>query len=77
MTITSCANVVVRVQFGSTAFFSKVISGHIRSLAFFVHIFLQKQDKALGMVSLCSARRDTPADILIEIPRSLPDVKVT
>ena len=44
-----------------------VSSGHIRPHAFFVHDFLQKHDRAMQMVSLCSARQDESSDMHIDL----------
>ena len=68
--------VIVQVQFGSVTF----VQGHFKSYKItrvFIYNFLQKRDRALRMVSLCSvghvASTDLHIDLLVNLLRSLGD----
>ena len=55
-----------------------VSSGHAMSCAFFAHNILQKRDRTMRMVSLCSAGQNASIDgVFIVHLRSLGDLKVT
>ena len=65
--------VVVKLQFESEAF----VQDHVWPQAYFSYNFLQKQHRAMRMVSLRSSRQDASIDMHIDFLRSRLDFEVT